>query len=273
MNLRQLLHILGFPAKPRKYGTAVEEFHLPVDGTVRLAQWKHPKEGGKSVDQAEVDELRRYLAPGDTAIDIGAYTGDTAVPMAVAVGSTGCVLALEPNEYIFPVLEENARLNPGKTNIVALPFAATPEDGEFEFGYCDSGFGNGGMHEGISVWRHGHAFKLKVVGRNLETLVNTEYAGLVPRLRYIKVDAEGYDAAVLESIAGLVERTRPCIRAEVYKLLNGAQRKRLFDFFQERDYAVHRFEGAAHYRGEKLSAPDMERWRHFDIFCVPEERA
>jgi FkbM family methyltransferase len=120
--------------------------------------------------------------------------------MALAVGPSGAVLALEPNPYVFPVLEENSRLNSSKTHIVPLMFAATPEDAELDFEYSDSGFCNGGLHEGISRWKHGHAFTLRVRGRNLAAVLAREYADLLPRIRYIKVDAEGYDATVLSTL-------------------------------------------------------------------------
>jgi FkbM family methyltransferase len=39
-------------------------------------------------------------------IDIGTYTGDTTVPMALAVGKGGIVLGLEPNQYVYKILEK-----------------------------------------------------------------------------------------------------------------------------------------------------------------------
>ena len=70
--------------------------------------------------------------------------------MALAVGKSGCVFALEPNSYVYPVLAKNAALNPDKTHILPLPFAATPEDAELVFQYSDSGYCNGGRFAGIS---------------------------------------------------------------------------------------------------------------------------
>jgi len=66
-------------------------------------------------------------------------------------------------------------------------FAATPEDGQFAFEYSDSGFCNGGRHEGISKWRHGHAFPLTVQGRNLPSYLSDQHPQLLPKLAYIKV--------------------------------------------------------------------------------------
>jgi len=52
--------------------------------------------------------------------------------MALAVGASGTVFALEPNPYVFRVLETTAGLNPTKAHIVPLMCAAMPADGEFQ---------------------------------------------------------------------------------------------------------------------------------------------
>lgn len=272
MKVRDLARLLGWRSAPRTYGTVVRDFDLPGEGAVQYAQWQHPGETLKVVRQEVIDELHRFLRPGDVAIDIGAHTGDSTLPIALATGPEGPVLALEPNPYVFPVLAQNATLNPGKTAIVALNFAATAGSGPIEFEYSDSGFCNGGRHVGISRWRHGHAFTLTVRGENLEQYLEVHYPGLIPRIRYIKVDAEGYDLTVLQSLAGLIGRVRPYVRAEVFKLTREPQRRALFRFFAEQGYQVMRLIGETDYQGQALAEPDMMRWAHFDLFCVPEER-
>src|SRR5262245_17666256 len=84
-----------------QWGYDVRNFALPAFGRIQYAQWKHPSETAKIMAQEDVDGLRRFIAPGDFAIDVGAHTGDTTVPMALAAGPAGCVLALEPNPYVF----------------------------------------------------------------------------------------------------------------------------------------------------------------------------
>lgn len=270
MKLRAFLEVLGFRTAPRRYGHEVVAFELAHDGRVELARWRHPSETPKEITQEAIDHLRTFLRPGDAAIDIGAHTGDTTVPIALAVGAQGCVLALEPNPYVFPVLERNAALNAGKAMIVPLNFAATPTTGPIQFEYSDAGFCNGGRHEGVSRWRHGHAFRLTVRGENLQHYVRTRRPEVAGRLRFIKVDAEGYDLAVLESISELIEQERPFIRAEVHKLVDERGRRRLFGFFASRRYVVRRVVSDDRYRGEQLSRADMSRWRQFDVFAEPE---
>jgi len=266
---KELFYMLGFRPAPRTYGSDVVVFDLPCEGRVEYARWLHPRETAKTISQESVDELRRFLSPGDVAIDIGAHTGDSAIPMALAVGKSGAVLALEPNPYVFPVLQKNSELNREKATIIPLPFAATAEDGEYEFEYGDAGFCNGGLHENVSRWKHGLAFKLKVAGRNLARYLTAEHPQLLPRLRYIKVDAEGYDLAVLSSLADLIAQRRPFIRAEVYKWTGRPQRERLFQFLGGAGYSIWRVEDEGNYCGERVTTERVTDWNHYDIFAVP----
>ena len=268
VRLKDVFFLLGLKPRPRTYGTDVVTVDLPKDGIIRYALWRHPRMDRATVSQAAVDALRTFLRPGDVCIDVGAHAGDTAVPMALAVGPTGCVLALEPNPYVFPVLAENAMLNPSKATIVPLMFAATPEDGPITFEYSDAGFCNGGRHE-ITRWRHGHAFTLEVQGRNLERVLRTEHAALLPRLRFIKVDAEGFDHAVMATLTGIIGELHPYLMAEVYTHTTGEQRVAFLRFLRGLGYDVRRVAGEPGLPGEPLDDGDVMRWRRFDVLCVP----
>ncbi|MDE0959606.1 MAG: FkbM family methyltransferase [Planctomycetota bacterium] len=269
MKPRELIYMLGIRPKPRKYSHDVIDYDLPVDGMVQYAQWRHPAESTKAVRQDEITELRSFLNPGDVAIDIGAHTGDTALPMALATGPEGCVLALEPNPYVYKVLEINSKLNQQRGHIIPLMFAATPEDGDFDFEYSDEGYCNGGLHVGISKWRHGHAFKLKVTGKHLPTYLAEHYPDLIDKIRFIKVDAEGFDAQILRSMQPLIKKTRPFIKAEVFKLTTRPQREQLFDFLDALKYQVHRVIDCLNYRGPILGRGDLMQVAHYDVFCDP----
>jgi FkbM family methyltransferase len=269
MKAKEMLYMLGFRPGAKTYGCEVKTYELSKEGRVEYAQWLHPRETEKKITQESVDELRRFLRKGDVAIDIGAHTGDSTIPIALAAGETGCVLAFEPNRYVYAVLAKNAELNGGKTNIIPLPFAATPEDGELVFQYSDAGYCNGGSFEGMSRWRHGHAFKLSVQGRNLPSFLKATYPQLVPRIRYIKIDTEGRDEMVLQSFSELLAQYKPFLRIEMYKRLSDEQRLSLHRTVSGFGYTLHRIVNDADYRGEVVRESDLGRWRHFDAFCVP----
>jgi FkbM family methyltransferase len=270
VKLRDLPRAFGIESAPREYPYEVATFQLPSDGEVRLARWLHPGETAKIITQESVDALRTFLREGDVAIDIGAHTGDSTLPMALAAGPTGCVYALEPNPYVFKVLKANAALNPSKTRIVPLMFAATPADGQFEFEYSDSGYCNGGLHQGIVRWKHGHFCRLVVAGRNLEAYLHMEAPESWSKIRYIKIDTEGLDHAVVQSIENLIGAARPYIKAEMYRYLSNQQRLAFYDDLRRLGYRVFMCESDCVYRGPELGPNDLSRGKHFDVFAVPE---
>lgn len=272
MKGKEILYLLGWRPRAKDYGYEVRSFDMGADGRVEYAQWLHPRETTKEFSPEAVQQLRRFLSPGDVAIDIGAHTGDSTLPMALAVGGSGCVLALEPNPYVFPVLAKNAELNPDKTHIVPLPFAAAAEDAELTFHYSDSGYCNGGRFAGVSGWRHGHAFGLRVQGRDLQVLLRREFPELVSKIRYIKIDTEGGDEAVVRSLAALIGETRPYLRIEVYGGLRAEERRSLYRLLSGFGYTLQRIRDESDYRGERLAENDLGRWRQLDVFCVPAPR-
>lgn len=269
MKLKEVLYGIKLKPPAREYGYTVVDYDFAREGRVQYAGWDHPKEMPKPFDQDYVDVLRGFLKPGDFAIDVGAHSGDTALPMALAVGPSGGVFALEPNPHVFKVLAANAELNKGKARIVPFMFAATEQDGEYEFEYSDPGFCNGGLHQGVSHWRHGHFFKLKVQGRNLVAFLKREYPREMAKVRYIKVDAEGYDHAIVHSLRELILANRPYLRTEIYKHVDETSRRAYFEELQGLGYRLYKFGDEKHYQGQEIAASMLMDWKHFDIFAVP----
>jgi hypothetical protein len=249
VKVKEFFYLLGLKPRPRTYGSVVATYDLPQGGRIQVAEWLHPSARRGPPSQAWVAQLRRFLRPGDVAIDIGAQTGDTTVPMALAVGPSGLVLALEPNPYVFPVRA----------------------DGEVEFQYGEPGFSNGGFHEGVSRWLHGSAFTVRVQGRNLQDFLRREHPDVIPRIRFIKVDAEGFDLAVLETLDGIIRERLPYLEVEMFALRKSppGYRRALFDFLVARGYAVHRIAGPDDILGEAITPENLARWETYDVLCVP----
>src|SRR3989442_15198507 len=191
LKAKEFIFLLGLKPKPKTFGFVIEAPDLPREGRIEVARWLPP--GAYPIAalqvQAAVDQLRRFLRPGDVAIDIGAHTGDTTLPIALAVGATGRVLGLEPNPYVFPVLERNASLNPATTSILPLNFAAMRTDGFYEFQYGEEGYCNGGVLEGVSKRLHGSAVKGRVEGRERATLLTRAQPRLNPRASLFQLES------------------------------------------------------------------------------------
>jgi FkbM family methyltransferase len=269
MKIRNFFELLGLKASPKRYTYSVNKSVLP-SCEVRYARWLHPREELKDVDWCVVEEYRKLIRPGDFCIDIGAHSGDSTLPIALATGKTGLVLALEPNPYVYHVLEKNVRANTATTNIVSIMAAAAPSEGFLQMEYSDAGFCNGGRHEGISRLRHGHNYKQQVFAINLNDELLTDFAEWLPKLRFIKLDAEGYDLRILLSLKNIIASLRPCIKTEVYKKSDAVYRARLFEFFLHLDYKVFELNGKGLEPSKQLTAAGECRKAHYDILALPD---
>lgn len=83
-------------------------------------------------DPVELAVLRRWLRPGDTAVDGGANLGIYAAALAQFVGSRGHVLAVDAGSRIVRQLERSAKLL-GYPQIQCLHAALGDREGEVEF--------------------------------------------------------------------------------------------------------------------------------------------
>lgn len=258
----------------QEYGYDVKTFEIDNIGTVQYAQWKHPFEQQKSITKSNVNFYKTLAKPGAMIIDIGAHTGDTTVPMALAVGKQGLVLGLEPNKYVFKILEKNVSLNPEHTNIVPLCFAATEADGDFVFNYSDASFCNGGFLSEIEMKNHKHDYTLTVTGKNLEKYLFANYTNELSKLELIKVDAEGYDKEILKTIPNILKQFRPNIMVECFKKLNVKEREELFDVIDAFDYHLFRLANFEE-NGEmvQIMKHNMMDEKHFEMLAIPKEKA
>jgi FkbM family methyltransferase len=253
------------------YGFQVTTFELEREGKVEYARWLHPYEQPKSITQEMVNFFRQYSVNGGLTIDIGAHTGDTTVPMALAIGQKGTVLALEPNPHVFRILQKNSELNKSKTNIVPLCFAATDHDGEFEFNYSDASYCNGGFFQSIKNQKHGHKYVLKVTGKNLEHYLRSKHPDLLPGLSLVKIDAEGYDKEIIKSLKPLLLEYKPNIISECNKNLTPEERAELYDVLDSMNYAIKKLEGFSDETKPSSinNSSEMMKWQHFDLVATP----
>lgn len=255
----------------------MHEYELAGGEVVHFADRHHPKQSPDvaphAFSQDVIQSYRQLLKQGDFCIDIGAHVGDTTLPMGIAVGVTGCVLGLEPNPYVYHVLEKNARANRHITNIRTIMAAAGPAQGFLEFEYSDPGFCNGGRHEGISALQHGHAYRLPVFCVNLANELRENYTEELPQLRFIKVDAEGFDLYVLQSLTDIIDTYRPVIKAEVFKKTDRQYRLDLLSLFESRSYVVHEILAEPLTPGGRLTTDNMMKSRTYDVICLPADES
>lgn len=256
----------------KEYGYEIKKFQIEGVGQVEYAQWLHPFEGAKSITNSNINFYKKLARTGAFIIDIGAHTGDTTVPMALAVGKAGLVLALEPNKYVYKILEKNASLNKEHTNIVPACFAATSDDGDFVFNYSDASFNNGGFLSEIHAKAHHHNYTLNVVGKNLEKYLFKNYSKQLEKLELIKIDAEGYDKEILKTIPDILKRYKPNLMVECYKRLDANERHELFDIIHDHGYNLYYLENFEE-TGNKIlvEKKNMTDRKHFEMLAIHKE--
>lgn len=211
-----------------EYPARVDVMDIPGHGRVEFANWENPLARPVPLNPGTIEFFRRFISPGDFVIDIGANVGDTTVPMALAAGREGLTLGFDPNPYVFKILERNAALNPDRTRIVPLPYAISSREEELFFVSSEASFSNGGVSS-TPRSEHGrfvHPDKVRAV--KLQELLERDYPEWLSKLSFIKVDAEGHDAVILESIAELIDTHRPTVVAELFGSDSPEGKERLF---------------------------------------------
>jgi len=268
----------------KSYGTRIDEHNLGEFGVVRYAQWLHPDflaewEATKSVwlfTEAHIKALRAFIRPGDTVIDVGAMVGYIMIPMMLAASPGGTVLAFEPNPESFKVLQENALLNQHRSSIKSFNKALTEQDGTFTFHYNDNRQCNGGFVEFSSrgIGAAGCTYPVKVEGVQLKHFLEKEKLKL-EKVSFIKIDTEGYDRKVLQSIDWLIAEFKPVLRVEYFPYLNMWEKKELYDTLRFLGYGIYWESREVKYTiGEKIESLDAFLARDFvcDMLCFYEKK-
>uniref|UniRef100_UPI004047E27C hypothetical protein n=1 Tax=Roseivirga sp. TaxID=1964215 RepID=UPI004047E27C len=68
----------------KEYGYEIQKFNIDGYGEVDFANWLHPFNRPIHLGTSEVNFYKSLAPVGSMIIDIGTYTGDTTVPMALA---------------------------------------------------------------------------------------------------------------------------------------------------------------------------------------------
>ena len=227
----------------KEYPIEIDSYDFPTDGKIEFARWTNPltPTTSTSICQDNVDFFRKYIKKGDFVIDIGANTGDTTVPMAIAAGKEGFALAFDPNPHVFNVLERNAGLNKGKTNIVPYPFAITETSQEFFYTSSEASYANGGISKENTGEHGSFSLKEKVKGIMLADFLEENYNEWLPKLTFIKIDTEGYDKIILDNISDLIEKYKPILVAECFGELSFQERLELLESVEEKGYELYAF--------------------------------
>lgn len=154
---------------------------------------------------------RPDLFAGGHVVDVGANIGYTALTFARALSPGFLVHAFEPDPRNFGLLAENLR-RAGEVGrrVAPVPAAVGDKDGEIAFRHSASHHGDHRVAVGEETEAQGlKRVRLRAVDAYLEDCGLS--AGAV---RFVKIDVQGYEAAVVRGMAGLLRHGRPAVAIE-----------------------------------------------------------
>lgn len=164
--------------------------------------------------------LREWVPEGTLAIDVGAAVGTYTLELSRLVGPTGRVIAIEPVREQFEILAHNIARAP-YANITALQYAAGDVSGIVRIS---------------APIEHGRAnyYEARVCDDGDPVLcIRLDELVLPIPPTIIKIDAEGFDLAVLRGAERLVREHRPVLYLE-------DARPPLLDWLVARGYPIER---------------------------------
>lgn len=141
--------------------------------------------------------------------DVGANTGVYALT-AAAINASAKIIALEPVQRVFKMLEENIRLN--NFSITAVEKAASNKNGE------DIIFDPGSENVySVTVGRNIHSSDTTVVETRIQTVrLDTLAKDLgLGKVDLLKIDVETHEPEVLEGMGALLEKSKPVMLVEI----------------------------------------------------------
>lgn len=146
------------------------------------------------------DFITRRMAPGDVFVDIGANVGYFTVLAANLVGDKGRVIAIEASPRIHAKLCDNVRMN-HLSNVVTHNCAVSDASGTAEvFAADETNEGNTSL-----IRSNGGVAEAVVDMRPLDRILTEDE---LHKAKMIKIDVEGFEGPVLQSILSHVEDLR-----------------------------------------------------------------
>jgi len=152
--------------------------------------------------------LPRLLRPGSYAVDVGANVGAYTLLMAECVGAKGRVAFFEPNPEVFKRLLYNLELNQLSSRVEGNPIALSSTAGTAKLYLPSVECRNRGVAS-MRAYSEVHDQAIEV---DMDVLDHALHSW--PRLDFLKVDAEGHDAAVLKGSSEMIERFLPSLLFE-----------------------------------------------------------
>jgi len=144
-------------------------------------------------------EFEKYVRPGDTVIDAGAYVGIHTLKLAKLVGPSGTVHAFEPDPDSFAVLKRNIETN-GIKNVKLHNAGLGDSEGNIKISMAID------ENRGATQW---------VYAQDGIKITTIDSLGL-EKLDFMKIDVEGMEQKVFMGMRETIKKFRPKILFESF---------------------------------------------------------
>jgi FkbM family methyltransferase len=145
------------------------------------------------------NHLMAQVQPGNLVVDIGAFIGFYTIALAKRVGSSGKVIAFEPDPINFATLKTHVELNRVSDRVELIQAAVGDEDGFVPF----------------QTGRASESHISQVPGNDTQMIRCVRLDTIFPnrKLDILKIDVEGYEEEVLKGALNLLQDNRRSPRA------------------------------------------------------------
>ena len=199
----------------------------------RYRQGRRLQRGQYDAQVPERDLLGQWIPEGAVVLDIGANIGVYTRAISRIVGPRGCVHAFEPIPSTYMMLIHNVRRFE-HANVVTYNAAVTERSGVADMVLPPKGL--------LSIyWAHlPHDENDDGQRVRVQALALDDIADALPRLDFMKCDAEGAELFVLRGAEQLLTRRRPTLLLEVGESCRnfGYKPQQVFDWLQERGWRL-----------------------------------
>ena len=188
--------------------------------------------------------ISKFCKPGMIVFDVGANIGEWTLTMANGVGAQGRVYSFEPTPFLFDALNKTVVANQFNQVIVS-PYALSDKSKTMDFyiqydenELLDARLSRLDSPADFKEWITDGKKAKKI---QVKTITLDEFAvkEKLERLDFIKIDAEGYESAIVEGGLTVLKKFRPNLILECGGVYDSEEkRKRMITRLRELDYSL-----------------------------------
>ena len=188
--------------------------------------------------------ISKFCKPGMIVFDVGANIGEWTLTMANGVGAQGRVYSFEPTPFLFDALNKTVVANQFNQDIVS-PYALNDKSKTMDFyiqydenELLDARLSRLDSPADFKEWITDGKKAKKI---QVKTITLDEFAvkEKLERLDFIKIDAEGYESAIVEGGLTVLKKFRPNLILECGGVYDSEEkRKRMVTRLRELDYSL-----------------------------------